>query len=263
MNLKFRGKTAMVAASSRGLGYGIARVLAYEGANVAVASRSEERIRAVARELSDGSGSEVEGFVFDARDGQSVIGWKNAVLEHFGSVDCLVVNAGGPPPGRFDSFDDREWQEAFELTLLSSVRMIRSVLPCMRQRGSGSIVVVTSTSIKEPIDNLLLSTVMRAGVAGLIKSLSKELASDGIRINNLVPGRFDTERVKELDTENAKKSGVSAEEQRAKMESMVPVGRYGTPEEFGRAAAFLLSDVCSYVTGETFIIDGGATRTVW
>jgi 3-oxoacyl-[acyl-carrier protein] reductase len=186
-----------------------------------------------------------------------------ATVAKFGGVDGLVVNAGGPPAGGFDDFDDAAWQASFELTLLSSVRMIRAVLPHLRDRGGGSILAVTSSSVKEPIDILLLSNVMRSGVVSLLKSLSRELAPEQIRVNNLVPGRILTDRVKSLDALSAKKSELSAAEQRAMQEQQIPWGRYGTIEEFGRAGAFLLSDAASYITGETLIVDGGSMKTVW
>ncbi|MDG5815582.1 SDR family oxidoreductase [Chitinispirillales bacterium ANBcel5] len=262
MDLKFKGKTAMVAASSRGLGYGIAKALAKEGANVAVASSNEERIKRAAHTLRTQTGSEVEGYVFDVFDAASITKWVSDVKERFGTIDSLVVNAAGPPAGNFEDFDDSQWQNAFELTLLSTVRMIRAVLPEMKKQKKGSIIVITSTSVKEPIDTLLLSTVMRSGVSGLIKYLSRELSSFGIRINNLVPGRYDTERVRELDRGNARRANGTAEEQRKIMESRIPLGRYGKTEEFGNAAAFLLSDLASYISGEMFIVDGGLTRSV-
>lgn len=263
MDLQLRGTVAMVAAASRGLGYGVARALAGEGASVSIASRTEADISAAAERIANETGSRAIGCVMDARDADSILRWTDATVEAFGGVDCLLVNAGGPPAGTFDNFDDDAWQAAFELTLLSAIRMIRAVLPAMRARGGGSILAVTSASIKEPIDNLLLSNVLRSGVAGLLKSLSRELAGDGIRVNDLVPGRFDTDRVRELDAINAGNRGVSPAEQKAHMEAAVPLGRYGTTEEFGRAAAFLLSPAANYVTGETFVVDGGTMHTVW
>ena len=147
--------------------------------------------------------------------------------------------------------------------MLSSVRMIRAVLPHLRARGGGSILAVTSSSVKEPIDILLLSNVMRSGVVSLLKSLSRELAAEHIRVNNLVPGRILTDRVKSLDAIGAKSAGRSVAEQQAMQEGQIPWGRYGTIEEFGRAGAFLLSEAASYITGETLIVDGGAMKTVW
>lgn len=263
MDLGLKGKVFMVAAASKGLGYGIAEALAQDGAKVSIGSRTEEDINAAAERLQRETGSETLGVVFDARDPASIEWWTAVTLEKFGTIDGLVVNAGGPPAGKFDDFDDDAWQAAFELTLMSSVRMIRSVLPTMREKGSGSILTVTSSSVKEPIDIILLSNVMRSGVVSLVKSLSRELASEQIRVNNLVPGRMDTDRVRSLDATVAKNNGISVDESRAKSEAQIPWQRYGTIQEFGKAGAFLLSDAASYVTGETFIVDGGAMRTVW
>jgi len=263
MDLGLNGKIAMVAAASKGLGYGIAQALAQEGARVCIGSRTEADIKAAAKRLSDETGSEVIGTVLDATSAQSILDWAQTTLDHFGGVDCLVVNAGGPPAGNFDDFDDAAWQAAFELTLMSSARMIRAVLPTMRERGGGSILAVTSASVKEPIDFLLLSNVMRSGVTSLLKSLSHQLASENIRVNNLVPGRIDTDRVKSLDDLNSKSQGIPVAEYRAKIEATIPLGRYGTIEEFGRAGAFLLSEAASYITGETCIVDGGTMKTVW
>ena len=199
MDLGLGGKTFMVAAASKGLGYGIAEILAHEGARVSIASRTSKDIQQAAETLRTKTGSEVLGSPFDAMDGPSIQDWAKATCEKFGGIDGLVVNAGGPPVGYFDDFDDDVWTKAFELTLLSAVRMIRAVLPSMRARGGGSILTITSSSIKEPIDVLILSNVMRSGVTSLAKSLSQQLAGDKIRVNNIVPGRIDTDRLKALD----------------------------------------------------------------
>ena len=253
----------MVAAASKGLGYGIARILCEEGAQVSIASRTSDDIHQAAKTLKEETGAQVAGYVFDAKDPLSIKEWVNSTVERFGGVDGLVVNAGGPPVGFFDDFSDQDWASAFELTLLSAVRMIREVLPSMRKRGGGSVLTLTSSSVKEPIDVLILSNVMRSGVTSLAKSLSQQMAKEHIRFNNLVPGRMDTDRLRDLDRKVAKNKGISPEEEKAIQERVIPMGRYGTPLEFGRAAAFLLSDAASYVTGETFIVDGGSMRTVW
>lgn len=263
MELGLKDKVIMVAAASKGLGYGIAQAVAQEGAHVSIGSRTEADILAAADTLHRKTGAETLGSVLDARDATSISSWVEATVARFGGVDGLVVNAGGPPAGGFDDFDDPAWQSAFELTLLSSVRLIRAVLPQLRARGGGSILAVTSSSVKEPIDILLLSNVMRSGVVSLLKSLSRELAAEQIRVNNLVPGRILTDRVKSLDALGAKNAGLNVAEQRAMQEQQIPWGRYGTIEEFGRAGAFLLSDAASYITGETLIVDGGSMKTVW
>jgi len=157
MDLGLKNKIALVAASSKGLGYGIAEALAQDGAKVWLGSRTEADVKAAAQRLSQETGSEAVGHILDATDAQSITAWVEAGLNHFGRIDCLVVNAGGPPAGNFDDFNDDDWQAAFELTLLSSARMIRAVLPTMRRQGRGSILAVTSASVKEPIDFLLLS----------------------------------------------------------------------------------------------------------
>jgi 3-oxoacyl-[acyl-carrier protein] reductase len=263
MDLGLKNKVIMVAAASRGLGFGIAQAVAQEGAIVSIGSRTEADILAAAEKLHAETGAETMGSVLDARDPASIANWVAATAARFGRIDGLVINAGGPPAGVFDDFDDATWQAAFELTLMSSVRMIRAVLPHMRAQGGGSILAITSSSVKESIDMLLLSGVMRSGVTSLLKGLSRQLASEKIRVNNLIPGRILTERVQSLDMIRAKKSEHSVAEERAWQEGQIPWGRYGRPDEFGRAGAFLLSDAASYITGETLIVDGGAMKTVW
>lgn len=263
MDLGLKNKVILVAAASKGLGYGIAESAAHEGAKVCIGSRTKADIETAAAQLQSETGSDVLGVVLDATDANSIENWVAAAIKQFGKIDGLVVNAGGPPAGGFDDFDDAAWQSAFELTLMSSVRMIRAALPSMREQGGGSILTVTSSSVKEPIDILLLSNVMRSGVVSLVKSLSHQLAGEQIRVNNLVPGRIDTDRVRSLDQIGANKGQISVADQKAKNEGAIPWGRYGTIQEFGKAGAFLLSDAASYITGETLIVDGGAMRTVW
>ena len=263
MDLGLKDKVILVAAASKGLGYGIAEAAAQEGAKVCIGSRTKADIEAAAARLQSETGSDVLGVVLDATNAESIVNWVAAAITKYGKIDGLVVNAGGPPAGGFDDFDDAAWQSAFELTLMSSVRMIRAALPSMREQGGGSILTVTSSSVKEPIDILLLSNVMRSGVVSLVKSLSHQLAGEQIRVNNLVPGRIDTDRVRSLDQIGANNSQISVADQKAKNEGTIPWGRYGTIQEFGKAGAFLLSDAASYITGETLIVDGGAMRTVW
>ena len=163
----------------------------------------------------------------------------------------------------FDNFTDEQWYAAFELNLMSAVRLIREVLPAMKKAAKGSIVTITSVSVKEPIDMLLLSNVFRSGVTSLAKSLSRDLASYNIRINNILPGRLDTERVKQLDGIIAENRGISVNEVRSSFQEAIPLSRYGKPEELGNLAAFLLSDKASFITGTTIPVDGGMLRTVW
>jgi len=263
MDLELKNRVIMVAAASRGIGHGIAEAAAKEGARLSIASRSRDDIETAARHLRERHGIDCRGYVMDAADARSIEAWADATSRDLGAPYGLVVNAGGPPPGNFDAFDDAEWAQACDLTLMSAVRMIRCVLPPMRKRGSGSILTITSTTIKEPLDNLLLSNVFRAGVVALVKSLSNELGPAGIRVNNLVPGRIDTQRVRALDEASATRQGTSVDSERAAQFGRIPLGSYGNTADMGSAAAFLLSHAARYITGSTLVVDGGLTRSVF
>lgn len=263
MDLQIKDKVFMVAASSKGLGFGIARELAQNGATVCMASRNRDEIEKAGIKLRNETGAVIHTSVFDAGNAESIRNWASEVITAFEQIDGLVVNAGGPPPGTFESFTDDDWQAAFNLTLMSAVRLIREVLPVMKSGGGGSILTVTSMSVKEPVKQLLLSNVLRSGVTSLVKSLSNELAEYNIRVNNLMPGRIDTDRVRSLDKNLAEISGVPVEKIKQKNESVIPLGRYGTTEEFGKAGAFLLSPAASYITGVSLAVDGGIIKTVW
>lgn len=260
MDLGLNGKVALVAASSKGLGYGIARALAHEGAKVSLCSRSESDVQAAAQKLTGETGAQTLGIACDMSSAASIQAWVDRTVAEWGSVDALLVNAGGPPAGVFKDFNDEQWQAAFELTLMSTVRLIRAALPHMN-RG-GAILTITSSSVGEPIERLILSTVMRAGVNGLVKTLADELAPDGIRINNLIPGRIDTERVEKLDQAAANKLGISFEEARERALGRIPLKRLGTIDDFGAAGAFLLSPAASYITGTSLRVDGGMMRSI-
>lgn len=259
MDLGLKGKVAMIAGASRGLGFAVAEALANEGAVVSIASRGEQAICAAAKRLGNGS---VLATPVDVRSAEGIEQWARATQERFGGVDLLFANAGGPPAGAALSFDDTAWQNAVDLLLFSTLRMVRAVVPSMEARGGGAILVSTSASVKEPLPNLGLSTVVRASVSALSKTLAIELASAKIRVNQIVPGRIDTDRVRQLDEITGRRQGVSAAEAKAKSLGGIPAGRYGQPEEFGRVAAFLLSDAASYMTGATVQVDGGLIRSV-
>jgi len=260
MDLGLKDKVALVAAAGQGLGYGTARALAREGARVSMCSHLEDEITAAAVQLHAETGVRPLAAVCDVRDPAAIQAWIDQAVAEWGRIDALFVNAGGPPAGYFKELTDSQWQVAFELTLLSCVRLIRAVLPHMT--GGGAIVASTSSSVREPIERLGLSNVMRAGVAGLVKTLADELAADGIRVNTLMPGRIDTARVAQLDQAAATRRGVSVDEVRAQSIATIPLGRLGTIDEYGRAAAFLLSPAASYITGAALRVDGGKMRSV-
>jgi 3-oxoacyl-[acyl-carrier protein] reductase len=258
MDLGLTGKVALVGGASRGLGFAVAQVLAREGALVSIASRDETAVRAAAERI----GGAAFAVPLDVRSAEGIERWARATEERFGGIDLLFANAGGPPAGAALSFDDGAWQDAVNLLLFSTIRMVRAAVPAMQRRGGGAILVSTSSSVKEPIQNLGLSTVVRASVSALAKTLALELAASGIRVNQIVPGRVETDRLKLLDEINAKKQNVSTEEAKRRALAVIPMGRYGEPEEFGRVAAFLLSGAASYMTGATVQVDGGLIRSV-
>jgi 3-oxoacyl-[acyl-carrier protein] reductase len=262
MTLGLQGKVAMVAGASRGLGFAVARALAREGVQVSMSSRSREAIASAAAAIEKETGVAVLATPADLRSAQDIAAWHRVTLDRFGGIDLLYPNAGGPPPGPALTFDDAAWQDAFELLLLSVIRLIRLAVPTIEARGGGAIVLPTSSAVKEPIPNISLSNVMRASVASLSKTLAIELAPKNIRVNQLIPGRIQTDRVNEIDIDNAKRAGISVEEQRKRVWAGIPMGRYGDPEGFAAAAVFLFSGAASYITGASLQVDGGLIRGI-
>ncbi|MDX2138793.1 MAG: SDR family oxidoreductase [Chloroflexota bacterium] len=259
MDIGLKDKVALVAAASKGLGFGVAQALAREGARVSICSRTQTEVEAAGAKLRAETGAEILAMPCDVSSIEQIDGWVSATVAQWGHVDALLINAGGPPGGLIKDLTDAQWQAAFELTLMSTVRMIRAALPHMPP-GS-AILTITSSSIKEPIERLGLSTVMRSGVLGLVKTLADELAPN-IRVNNLIPGRLDTDRVAALDQAAAQRSGMSIEDVRAQSLTKIPLKRLGTIEEFGAAGAFLLSPAAAYITGASLRVDGGMMRSV-
>lgn len=264
MDLGMKGKTVLITASTDGLGLATARELVREGANVYIGSRDAGKLASALKTLKAlPDGGRVEGSPLDVSDAESIRTWVSAAASTYGAaIDAVAVNAGGPPPGLFADFDDAAWQKAFDLLVMSVVRTVRATLEGLSRHG-GSIVVFSSVSVKEPIDGLILSNSLRSAVVAMAKTLSVELAPKGIRVNSLAPGRFGTGRVDRLDKAAAERTGRSFEDVRAASQAGIALKRYGDPEEFGRAAAWMLSPASSYLTGQLVTIDGGNLRGTW
>jgi 3-oxoacyl-[acyl-carrier protein] reductase len=254
MELGLKGARALVGGGSRGLGGAIAEALAGEGARVAVISRPGAALDAQAAKL----GGLAVPADLSTRDGPAAA--VEAAAGTWGGLDLLVVNSGGPPPGRFEDLDEDTWQRAVDGTLFSAVRLIRAALPWLRDGRDPAILIVLSSSVREPIPALSTSNLIRPGLAGLLKSLVEEIAP--IRINGLAPGRLATDRIGQLDAVRAAAAGVDVDEIRRRSIDRIPLGRYGDPIELGRVAAFLLSPAASYVTGAIVPIDGGMVRAL-
>jgi 3-oxoacyl-[acyl-carrier protein] reductase len=253
LNLGIEGKVALVMGASKGLGRASARALAREGARVAISSRSAERIEAAAAEIASEAGGEVRAYAADTEDLDALPALVDRVRDDLGAVDILVTNTGGPPMG--DSFERLEWERAYRSLVLAPMALIEAVVPGMRERGWGRIVNVTSVSTKEPIPGLMLSNSHRLAAVGAFKTLSRELARDGILLNSAAPGRIATDRIAEM-------SGTPLEELRNSPQPDIPVGRLGDPDEFGDVVAFLCSERASYVNGVNLPVDGGALRGI-
>lgn len=262
MDTGLGGKVALVCAASKGLGKAAALALAQEGATVVICARGREVLMAAAEEIARASTATVRPIVADVSRPDGVTQVVADTVAAFGGLDVLVTNAGGPKTGTFDSLSDDDWRAAVDLTLLSVVRLCCEVLPHMRKRGGGRIINITSVSVKQPIDNLMLSNALRAAVIGFSKTLATELAKDGILVNCVAPGYTRTDRVTQLAEATARSEGVETEAVVSRLVSQIPLGRLGEPRELADVIAFLASDRASYVTGATIQVDGGFVRSI-
>lgn len=262
MKIDLSGRVAVISGASAGLGRAIALGLAEAGADVVVGSRREEAIRRAADEITQRTGRRAIPVVADVSRAEDVDRLLESARTHFGRLHILVANAGGPPPGSALTLTDEQWEKAFHQNLMSAVRLIRGAVPFMKAEGWGRILTVISSGVKVPIPTLVLSNVFRSGVVALTKTLSFELAPYGILINNLAPGRIKTDRVRWLDAEAAQASGKTLEEVEQEVAAAIPARRYGDPREFAHLAVFLASDLASYITGTTILVDGGASRAM-
>lgn len=259
MDLQLKGKVALIVASSKGLGKAIARQLAEEGCDVMLTSRDANQLQQACTEVHLSAVGRVDCQPCDITSLEQIEALVEATQKRLGPIDILINNAGGPPGGGFEQQDEAAWQAAFELNLLSCVRMIRTVLPDLK-KTQGRIINVTSSSIKQPIPGLILSNVFRMGLLGLGKSLADELAPYGILVNTVAPGRIATDRTAYLDQLKADKAGVTAATIATEACTSIPLKRYGDPVEFARVVTFLASAASSYTTGSTVMVDGGMVR---
>lgn len=262
MDLGLREKVVIVTAASRGLGFATAQALAGEGARLVLCARGIEGVKAAAKTLIDETGAEVIPVAADVTEDADAIMLRDLAMEHFGRIDGLFVNAGGPPPGGFLDFELSDWRSATRLTFDSALSLIYAVVPIMRRQRDGAILANTSVSVRYPLDGLILSNSLRLAVVGLVKSLSIELGPYGIRANALAPGWTRTQRVRRLLAARAKAHGTTVDEEAAAIAADIPLRRVAEPQEYGRVAAFLLSPAASYVTGVTLLVDGGMARAV-
>ncbi len=260
MDFGLKNKVALVTAASRGLGKAVALELAREGAHVAICSRNAESIDSAAADIRKQTGAEVLALAADMNDAAQIARVVEETVKRWGGVDMLFANAGGPPPGPFMQFTDEQWQSAVQLNLMSVVRLCRAVLPGMQGKHWGRIVIDTSFTVKQPLENLILSNAIRAGVVGMAKTLAAEVAKDGVTVNCICPGWIQTERVDQLLDSRAKTKGTTRDAEAQGIAATIPAGRIGRVEEFAAAAAFLMSDRASYITGISLGVDGGVVK---
>ena len=262
MDLGLKNRVAIVGGASKGIGRAAAMMLAHEGARVVIAARGLEALTHAASAIRDATGADVLPVQCDMASESDIKALVARTVDEFGRIDIVVNNAGGPPPGRFDAHDDAAWQQAFALNLMSVVRLTREALPHLRQSDQGRIINITSTAVKEPIDGLILSNAVRLGTTGLAKTLSKEFGGYGITVNNVAPGLTMTDRIRPVIAMQAKSSGRTFEEVAAEREARIPLGRMAQPEDVAAMIVFLASKQARQITGQTIVVDGGATAAV-
>lgn len=262
MDLGVKGRVAMIAASSKGLGRAAALELAREGARIAMCSRNHDQVRLAADSIHAETGAEVYYEQCDVTRPEEVRSFVGNTLSRFGNIHILVTNAGGPPSGLFAGLRPQDWSAAFQLNLMSVIHLCAEVIPHMQRNRWGRIINVASISVKQPVDGLMLSNSIRSAVIGFAKTLSNEMAPYNILVNNVCPGYTRTERVEELSAAMAEKKGLSKESIVAAWEESIPLGRLGHPYEFAALVAFLASERASYITGTTIPVDGGAIKSV-
>ncbi len=262
MELGLTNKIAVVGASSKGLGKAIALGLAYEGAKVTICARDNQVLEQTADEIQEKTETEVLTIPTDVSQLDQVEVLISKTISHFGGIDILVNNAGGPRAGRFDDLSAEDYQDAVDLNLMSTINLCRAVVPWMRKRGGGRIINLTSVSVKQPVDGLMLSNMARTGVIGFAKTLATELAPDKILVNNVCPGIIFTDRIKQLASVRAEESGITYDQALENMTANIPLGRIGDPEEFANLVVFLASEKSSYITGTTIQVDGGMVRSL-
>jgi 3-oxoacyl-[acyl-carrier protein] reductase len=258
MDFGIKGKIALVTAASRGLGRGCAEQLAAEHCRVAICARHADQAQKAAEEIAAHTGSEVKGFAADVSRAEDIRELLNQVRQHLGDPDILVTNAGGPPPGTFASTDLEAYEKALQLNLMSGVRLIHGVAEAMKAKGWGRIIAITSISVKQPIGNLLLSNMARAGLTGFLKTVATELAPHGITVNALLPGVHKTSRVDQLAQDRSTREGKAPEDILKDMMAAIPCKTMGDPRDFGAAAAFLASRQARFITGHNLLVDGGS-----
>ncbi|MFU8880944.1 MAG: SDR family oxidoreductase [Rhodobacterales bacterium] len=256
MDLGIKGKRALVCASSKGLGLGCARALAAAGVDLVMNARGHEALETAAHAIREEFGVKVETVAADVTSDQG----RQALLDVAGDVDILVTNAGGPPPGLWSDWDRDDFIRALDSNMLTPIALMKALMPAMMERGWGRVVNITSQSVKAPIPQLGLSNAARTGLTGYVAGTARQVAAKGVTINNLLPGIHATDRADALDGGVAKAQGISLEEARARRAASLPVGRYGTAEEFGAACAFLCSTHAGFIVGQNILLDGGATN---